>query len=62
LPFGEQIQVGVGERATTQGYVAESGRQGFTLYEHDDETGLDYAQARYYGSVMGRFIFNNSLF
>ena len=30
-------------------------RNKFTGYERDDETGLDYAQARYYGSTMGRF-------
>lgn len=30
-------------------------RQHFTKYERDDETGLDYAQARYYGSGTGRF-------
>jgi RHS repeat-associated protein len=47
--------VGVSGRATTQGYVSESVRQGFTSYERDDETGLDYAQVRYYGSSMGRF-------
>lgn len=27
-----------------------------TQYERDVETGLDYAQARYYGSITGRFI------
>jgi RHS repeat-associated protein len=55
LPFGEQIQVGVGGRATTQGYVAESVRQGFTGYEEDSETSLDFAQARYFSSGQGRF-------
>jgi RHS repeat-associated protein len=38
-----------------QGYVAESVRQGFGGYEEDSETGLDYAQARYYSNGMGRF-------
>jgi RHS repeat-associated protein len=55
LPFGEAIQAGVGGRSAAQGYVAESVRQGFTLYERDDETGLDYAQARYYANCQGRF-------
>jgi RHS repeat-associated protein len=30
-------------------------RQGFTLKERDDETGLDYFLARYYSSTQGRF-------
>lgn len=30
-------------------------RQKFTGYERDGETGLDYAQARYYASQLGRF-------
>jgi RHS repeat-associated protein len=30
-------------------------RQGFTAYEEDSETGLDYAQARYYANGQGRF-------
>ncbi len=29
---------------------------GFTGYEHDESTGLDYAEARYYNSEIGRFI------
>jgi RHS repeat-associated protein len=29
--------------------------QEFTSYERDIETGLDYAQARYYGNTQGRF-------
>ncbi|MGH9821766.1 MAG: RHS repeat domain-containing protein, partial [Blastocatellia bacterium] len=27
----------------------------YTTYQHDDETGLEYAQARYYDSSVGRF-------
>jgi len=30
-------------------------QQQFTLYERDNETGLDYAKARYYGGTQGRF-------
>jgi RHS repeat-associated protein len=38
------------------GYGVNDGlRQGFTGYERDLETGLDYAQARYYSSIHGRF-------
>jgi RHS repeat-associated protein len=33
----------------------DGARQKYTSYERDDETGLDYAHARYYGSVQGRF-------
>jgi RHS repeat-associated protein len=56
LPFGEQIQAGVGGRSQSQGYVNESVRQGFTGHEEDTETGLTYAQARYLSSGQGRFI------
>jgi RHS repeat-associated protein len=56
LPFGEEIGAGVGGRTTGQGYSQPSGiRQGFTGYEKDGETGLDYAQNRYYSNVQGRF-------
>jgi RHS repeat-associated protein len=59
LPFGEEIGgslVGlVGGRTTGQGYVGDTVRQKFTGYEHDGETGLEFAHARYYGSSQGRF-------
>jgi RHS repeat-associated protein len=56
LPFGEEIGAGVGGRTTAQGYSGNDGvRQGFTGYEEDAETGLDYAQARYYSNAQGRF-------
>jgi hypothetical protein len=54
LPFGESAN-SLGGRATMQGYVAESVRQGFTGYEEDAETGLDYAQARRFSSEQGRW-------
>jgi RHS repeat-associated protein len=54
-PFGEELSAGVGIRSAALGYGADSTRQKFTGYEHDDETGLDFAQARYYASVQGRF-------
>ncbi len=53
LPFGEELNVG--GRSAQQGYVADSLRRQFTGYERDDETGLDYAQARYYANTQGRF-------
>ncbi|MDQ3919123.1 MAG: RHS repeat-associated core domain-containing protein, partial [Acidobacteriota bacterium] len=56
LPFGEELSAGVGGRTPTQGYgAADSVRQKFTGYERDDETKLDYAQARCYSNVQGRF-------
>jgi RHS repeat-associated protein len=55
MPFGEEI-IGLGNRTSQQGYsVNDNVRQKFTQYERDTETGLDYAQARYYGSSLGRF-------
>jgi len=56
LPFGEELDAGVGGRTTAQGYSASDRvRQKFTGYEHDSESGLDYAHARYYASSQGRF-------
>lgn len=56
LPFGEELFAGTGGRTTAQGYSQSDGvRQGFTGYEKDAETGLDYAQTRYYASKLGRF-------
>ncbi len=53
LPFGEDLQTG--GRTWQLGYVSDSVRQKFTLKERDNETGLDYFGARYYGSSQGRF-------
>jgi RHS repeat-associated protein len=56
LPFGEELYAGSGGRTTAQGYsVADGVRQKFTGKERDNETGLDYFEARYYGSTLGRF-------
>ena len=56
LPFGEELGAGVGGRTPGNGYSGGDGvRQQFTGYERDNETGLDYAQARYYSSTAGRF-------
>jgi RHS repeat-associated protein len=56
LPFGEEVGAGVGGRTQSQGYsVADGVRQGYTGYEKDGETGLNFAQARYYASTQGRF-------
>jgi RHS repeat-associated protein len=47
MPFGEEVQI------VSNG--SDSVRQKFTGYERDGETGLDYAQARMFGSGLGRF-------
>ncbi|MCC7309114.1 MAG: glycoside hydrolase family protein [Acidobacteria bacterium] len=53
-PYGEEV-FSV-ERTTALGYTAaDSVRQKFTGYERDIESGLDFAQARYYNSSHGRF-------
>jgi RHS repeat-associated protein len=45
----------VGIRSASLGYSADSVRQKFGSYERENETGLDFAQARYFSSVQGRF-------
>lgn len=56
LPFGEELYAGTGGRTTGKGYSQPDGlRQQFTGYERDIETGLDYAKARYFSNVQGRF-------
>ena len=53
MPFGEEIYTA--QRTTQQGYTQDNTRQKFTSYERDKETDLDFAQARYYSSQLGRF-------
>ncbi|MGH9966710.1 MAG: RHS repeat-associated core domain-containing protein [Pyrinomonadaceae bacterium] len=55
LPFGEELFAGVGGRSIAVGYTGDAIRQKFTSYERDSETGLDFAQARYYANTQGRF-------
>jgi RHS repeat-associated protein len=58
LPFGEELYAGTANRTTTQGYSAigaDNIRKRFTGYEKDIETGLDFAEARYYNNQHGRF-------
>ena len=52
LPFGEECTTG--PCATNPGVGAGQPRK-FTGKERDQETGLDYFGARYYGSKIGRF-------
>lgn len=58
LPFGEEIVVAAPSTTGRNGhpqYVGDNTRQKFTGYERDGESGLDFAQARYYGGSYGRF-------
>ncbi|HKC66041.1 MAG TPA: RHS repeat-associated core domain-containing protein, partial [Pyrinomonadaceae bacterium] len=55
LPFGEELQAGIGGRTAQQGYVVDNVNQKFTQKERDSETGLDYFIARYYSASQGRF-------
>jgi RHS repeat-associated protein len=55
LPFGGEILSGTGGRTSAWG-APDGVNQKFTGKERDQETGLDYFGARYYGSSMGRFM------
>jgi RHS repeat-associated protein len=59
LAFGDEVTdtVGnVGGRNSTHGYgVDDELRQDYTGYQKDDESGLEFAQARYYNGKHGRF-------
>jgi len=58
LPFGEELFAGTGGRTTAQGYTdSNSARQKFTQKERDNETGLDFFEARYYASMQGKVHF-----
>jgi RHS repeat-associated protein len=52
-PFGEEIVSS--QRTAGVGYQSDEIRKQFTGYERDDESGLDFAQARYYEKSLGRF-------
>jgi RHS repeat-associated protein len=54
-PFGEELFAGAAIRSESNGYSGDSVRQKFDGYERDSETGLDFAEARYFSSIMGRF-------
>lgn len=57
MPFGEEIVAGTANRSAINkyGWGADSLPQRFTGYERDVETGLDYAEARYYDNRFARF-------
>jgi RHS repeat-associated protein len=58
MPFGEELYAGTPNRTEALKY-SQSGedniRKRFTGYEKDTETGLDFAEARYYNNQHGRF-------
>jgi len=54
MPYGEEITT-QGGRSSSDGYVADDIRQGFTGYENDNETGLSFAKERNYARNLGRF-------
>jgi RHS repeat-associated protein len=53
MPFGEEISTA--ERTAALGYQPDTVRQKFTGYERDNEINLDFAEARYYNPMHGRF-------
>ncbi|MFN6963476.1 MAG: RHS repeat domain-containing protein [Pyrinomonadaceae bacterium] len=53
MPFGEETYTA--QRTQSLGYTADTVRKQFTQYERDNESSLDFAQARYYGYNHGRF-------
>ncbi len=55
LPFGEEIPGNVAGRSNQFGPGLDNVNQKFTGQERDTETNLDFFQARYYGSALGRF-------
>jgi RHS repeat-associated protein len=58
MPFGEELNANnATNRLTNQKYSfgEDNVRKRFTGYEKDQETGLDFAEARYYNNLHGRF-------
>lgn len=56
LPFGEEIDSSVTAiRNVNLNYGDDGIKKKFTSYERDNESDLDFGQARYYSSKLGRF-------
>lgn len=59
MPFGEELYTGVGGRTGDTGLkygaLDDDVRQKFTGYQKDNETDLDFAEARMYTNNFGRF-------
>lgn len=54
LPYGDSLD-GYGTRGGNPEYGGSRNRQEFTGHEKDEETGLNFAQARQYSGSQGRF-------
>ncbi len=56
-PFGEEVTPDIGARAAVMAYqpTDDNVKQKFTGYQKDEETGLDFAEARMYENRHGRF-------
>jgi RHS repeat-associated protein len=54
-PYGYETYASGTWRAGVTGYGADTMRQKFTGQERDNESGLDFFQARYYAAGQGRF-------
>jgi RHS repeat-associated protein len=52
-PFGEEIATA--QRTTILDYSGDPETKRFTGYERDNETDIDFAEARYYNHALGRF-------
>jgi RHS repeat-associated protein len=58
MPFGEELYADTSHRTTANKYTLsgeDAVRKRFTGYEKDKETGLDFAEARYYNNQHARF-------
>lgn len=58
MPFGEDLHAGTANRTELTKYSVtgnDNVRKRFTGYEKDTETGLDFAEARYYDNRFARF-------
>jgi RHS repeat-associated protein len=56
LPFGEELNAGIGMRTTNQGYSAgDNARQKYAGMENDDATGMSHTLWRQYDSSSGRW-------
>jgi RHS repeat-associated protein len=57
MPFGEELLAGTANRTEADKFGSGNDglRKRFTGYEKDTETGLDFAEARYYDNRYGRF-------
>ena len=53
LAFGDEASSA--QRTANPNYDTSETRKGYTGYEKDDESGLEFAQARYYNATHGRF-------